>query len=361
MSALFDRRGILAGVFALAACGRHPDGSHANLNPRVPPLKSLTPVPVGCAVTLAELGDPAFQDVLLRNFSQITPTFEMKMNIVMRSDGSLHPDAADQLVAFARGKGLRVHGTSLVWYKHEPQAFKALDWQRDAFRSLYVRWIEGMVGRYRGQIAGWDVVNEPLTHEGDGLRHSLWSQNLGAEGHIVQAFQLAARADPNAVMFLNEYDLENRPAKRKRFLQLVESLLKQGAPIGGLGTQTHLELDRAKGELACTLRDLASFGLPVHVSELDISFSRWKRNPLPREELLRLQADRAMEVAEAFAALPAKQRYALTLWGLRDADSWLQLPPFDPARGDMPLAFYDNGTPKPMLRALADGLAKASR
>lgn len=352
------RRSLLAGLCACAACRSQPVPG-ASLDVKVPPLKTVTHIPVGCCVTTEDIINPSFAPLLLKNFSQITPSYEMKMNIALRPDGTLNCSAADKIVAFAVQNKLRVHGTSLVWYKHEPEAFMRLDGQRAAFADLYHFWIESMVKRYSGKVAGWDVINEPITHEGDKLRDSLWTRNLGPEDHMVLAFENAAAADPNAVHFINEYDLERKPAKRLVFMRLVESLLKKGAKIGGIGSQSHLEVDLPKGASKNAIADIASFGLPIHISELDVSLGRWRANAKPLAEKLADQAATTAEIADAFVALPDRQRYAITLWGLRDEDSWLQMPPFDPARGDLPLGFDDKGQPKPMLASLVNALQRA--
>ena len=150
------------------------------------------------------------------------------------------------------------------------------------------------------------MVNEPVAEDGDGLRDSLWSRTLGDLDHIVRAFDHAAEADPNAVLFINDYNLESRPKKRAAFMRLVEGLLKRGCKIGGLGTQTHIDIDLPKGAVAAPLKDLASFGLPIHLSELDISTNMKRVDVRSVDERLRLQAGQAAEAAEAFMALPAR-------------------------------------------------------
>jgi endo-1,4-beta-xylanase len=123
-------------------------------------------------------------------------------------------------------------------------------------------------------MAGWDVVNEPVAEDGDGLRDCHWSRALGMDGYMVRAFEQARAADPEAILFLNEYNLENIPRKGATFLKLVERLLKLGAPIGGIGTQSHLDIEIPAGQITRFMRDAASLGLPIHVSELDFPMQR---------------------------------------------------------------------------------------
>ena len=209
-----------------------------------------------------------------------------------------------------------------------------------------------MVRRYKPVARSWDVVNEPILDDGSGLRTSIWSRMLGEHEHIIRAFDVAATADPTAVLFLNEYHLELKPVKRVRFMRLVERLLSAGCKLGGIGCQTHIDIDMERGAIGTALKELASFGLPIHLSELDISTNMKRVDLRTVDDRLRLQADKAAEVADAFMALPEKQRFAFTLWGLRDKDSW-QRGPNGTGPSDRPTMFDDAGAPKPALGALA--------
>ncbi len=319
-----------------------------------PPLKSLTNAPMGCSTNLVALKDPAYAALLLRNFSQVTPEYEMKMNPITHTDGRLNFTLADNFMGFARQNRLRVHATTLVWYKHQPPYFMGLDGKGQVFADAYRNYLLTVVGRYRGQVVGWDVVNEPVWTDGTRLRDSLWSSNLGAEDYMMLAFEYAKQADPNAVLFINEFDLERLPRKRATFLNLVERLLKRGAKIDGIGTQSHVNINLPQGASTLTMRDLAALGLKIHVSELDVSLGRADRDNRSMDDKLKLQSAKAWEVVDAFMNLPASQRYALTMWGLMDKNTWLrQLPGRE---HDEPLAFYDDGQPKPMFWAMADRL-----
>jgi len=176
-----------------------------------------------------------------------------------------------------------------------------------------------------------------------------------------RAFDNAREADPNAALLINDYNLESLPKKRATFMRLVESLLKSGAPVTGIGTQTHIAADLKTGAVTDAIRDLASLGLSIHVSELDISLNRGRSLLTSPADLEAAQDRLAKEVAEAFAALPARQRFAFTVWGLRGGDSWLRSPKENPGPPwDQPLPFDDNGQPRPMLAALEQGFgAKA--
>ncbi len=140
-------------------------------------------------------------------------------------------------------------------------------------------------------------------------------------------------------------------------MRLAERLLKKGAKLGGLGTQSHLDIDVAPGAVTACIKDLASLGLPIHVSELDISLSRKLLELRTVADQLQAQARLAGETAEAFMALPERQRFAFSAWGLRDSDSWLRSPPNAGDGTDQPLLFDDYGQPKPAFESIARAFA----
>ena len=348
------RRSAIASAFAVSACGREAASQPPGRPIVATPLKSIAATPVGACVQHAQIDDPVYAELFTRNYSQLTPEWEMKMEYILQNDGSFRFDRPDAIAAFARRNGIRLYGTTLVWYSQEMPAFLKLDGQGKRFADAYRNYILAVAGRYRGQAAGWDVVNEPVADDGVDLRQSLWTRNLGVDEHMILAFHHAKEADPDAVLFINDFNLEHTPKKRATFLRTVERLLKAGAPIGGIGTQSHLDIDETRpGLCRAALRDLASLGLPIHVSELDVSLgARPDFSHLP--DLLRRQADLTRELAGAYMDLPRDQRFAFTVWGLRDSDSWLH------ARRstEQPLPFDGAGRPKPMFQALAETLSR---
>lgn len=347
---MIGRRAFLASTLALAACERFAAAETPSAGD-LPSLKSAT-FPIGAAARSNQSDDPAWRALALRNLDQITPEWEMKMEAIVGDDGALRFDGADRLAAFARDNGLRLHGHTLIWYAQENPFFRGLPEAR--FGAEYDRYIAAVVGRYRGRAVSWDVVNEPVGEDGSGLRDCLWSQRLGPDGYMVRAFGQARAADPQAVLFLNDYNLENIPAKGATFLRTVERLLKAGAPVDGIGTQSHLDIEIPAGQIRAWMSDAASLGLPIHVSELDASLRRDSpvdlRSPAQRRKQ---QVARVGELAEAFMALPERQRFAFTCWGLRDTDSWLRQGDRDDGR-DSPLPFDAAGGPNPMARVLVD-------
>jgi endo-1,4-beta-xylanase len=345
------RRGFVAASLALAACSPKAVGQ-----PRltIPPLKSVAPFPVGTCIQAAQLDDPAFAALVAAQVSQLTPEWELKMEYVLQDGGGYRFDAPDRIAAFCADHGLRFFGHTLIWYAQKPALFKRLLGDAGAFRDAFAAYVNTVVGRYRGRIAGWDVVNEAVSDDGAGWRDSLWSQALGPLEHMRFAYQLAHAADPAADLFLNDYNLESNPTKRATFLRLAEALLKAGAPLTGLGTQTHVAADLAPGAITAAVRDLAGLGLKVRISEMDVSLARARGLVNRRADLQRRQAALYAEAAQALAALPARQRFDFTFWGLEDSRSWLRHE--DPT--DAPLPFDDAGRPKPVALAWEQALGR---
>jgi len=351
------RRSLLAAPLALAACERFAAAGPVTAQ-AITPLKSA-PFPVGTACKTSHIVDPAWVALARTHISQLTPEWEMKMEYILGDGpGRLRFDSPDRLAAFAKAQGVPMHGHTLIWYSQGQQAFAGLD--DAAFDRAFDGYIAAVAGRYRGIARSWDVVNEPILDDGSGLRDCHWSQRYGQDGYILRAFEKAQAADPDAVLFLNEYNLEGVPAKGATFLRLVERLLKAGCPLQGIGTQSHLWIDIEAGAIAASIRDLAQFGLPIHVSELDVTLRT--DNPLdlrPQAERMARQVDRVTELAEAFVALPAAQRFAFTVWGLRDTDSWYRQGEKDDGK-DRPLPFDGAGNPNPMAVALARAFGTAT-
>lgn len=351
-----SRRTLLSATAAigLGACTDAP----VPYPTQTPPLKSLVPFRVGTACMTGQFNDETWAKLVQTHFNQLTPEWEMKMEYILQEDGSYRFDAPDLIAKTARDHGLALFGHALIWYAQDHPWFKNLVNDRRRFAADYDRYIQTVAGRWADQIVGWDVVNEPVTYEGDALRQCVWSEGLGGtDAYIIRAFEQARMAAPSAVLFLNDYDLENKPNKGATYLKLVERMLKQGVPITGLGTQSHLEIDIPAGQIRAFMNELAQFGLPIHVAELDASLrSRQMLKKLePRSKRVALQSERVAELAEAFMALPRAQQFAFTLWGVRDTDSWLRRGNEDDGK-DSPLLFDTDGYTNPLFGTLATAL-----
>ncbi len=357
MPPMIDRRALIAAIPAatlLSACNGH--AQEGGPTAPVPPLKMAAPFAVGTCVSTDSIDDPPLRDLILSNFSQLTAEWQMKMETILKDDGTFAFEKPDAIVDFAGQNSLRVHAHTLIWYAQNPVAFQRIDGKGSAFAAAYRNYIAAVAGRYRGRVVSWDVVNEPVSDEGGTLRDCLWSRNLGMMDYMLSAFHLAREADDQAVLFINDYWLEKRPEKRRAFMHLVEQLLKAGAPIGGIGSQTHLDIGVDPASIKPAIHDLASFGLPIHISEMDISTRFGARNFSSAQDRSAQQARLVHEAVDAFMGLPAHQRFAITMWGVRDSDSWLANPP-NPVDLDRPLLFDAEGRPKQAASAFIAALS----
>jgi endo-1,4-beta-xylanase len=350
------RRAFIGGFMGLGlgACGK-VGGSKANVQslPEITwPLKDFVPSAVGCCVMLHQLKDPQYKQLLLENFNQITPEFEMKMEVICQANGLMDFTRPDQIAGFARDNGLRLHGTTINWYAEDPPYFQSLKSSPSEFKSQYIHYIRTLVSRYRGLCSGWDVLNEPVAEDGDGYRGGIWTEVLGEDVWRL-IFDTARENDSRSILFINDYHLESKPKKLDSYLRLIERLLKQNVPIGGIGTQCHADIAMPKGGMKKAVKEIAEFGLPIHISELDVSLVVEKPLLMTTQEKAMAQARVFEEAAEAFLDIEPSKRYAFTLWGLRDKDSWIRGQP--DGGNDMPLIFDDNGRPKPLKQALARG------
>lgn len=354
----FSRRAFVGSALALAACeGQGPATAAAQpaRSGPLPRLRDLVPFPVGTQLVSDHLAIPSVVDLASTQFDQITTGYDLKMEYLVQPDGRLRFDGPDALAAFADANGQSLHGHTLVWYADEPEFFQRLDGRQAAFERAYDNHITTVAGRYAGRMRSWDVVNEPVTDEGRSLRESLWTRNLGQDGHFERAFHLTHEADPGALLFTNEYHLESKPHKRRTFLNLIERMLSRGVPIHGIGHQSHLLCDLPRGAVAEAMREIASLGLPIHMSEVDVSLQS-ERPFGSRRDREAAQIRLYQETIEAYMDLPRIQQFAYTIWGVRDAESWVRQDWYGGDHTDAPLLWDDNGLPKPTYWAVADAM-----
>jgi endo-1,4-beta-xylanase len=306
-------------------------------------------VPVGVAVEPDFLDDPAYRATLLREFNAITPENAMKW-------GPVHPTArgwsfapADRLVELAEAHGLSVHGHALVWHRQLPSWVDGGMTPRRLAGELAGH-VETLVGRYRGRVASWDVVNEAVADRG-GLRRTVFLDALGP-GYVADAFRLAHAADPAARLYYNDYGADALSPKADAVHDLVRRLLHDGVPLHGVGLQMHLRAARPPAPAAITahVARLAALGLAVRISEMDVRIRRLRRgDPLARQRRVYEDAIAACAGIPGFAGV--------TFWGLSDAHSWVHAE----FGADAPLLFDRDYAPKPAYFGVRDALAAGRR
>jgi GH35 family endo-1,4-beta-xylanase len=298
------------------------------------------------------------------HFNAVTPENCMKPERIHPDEDRWQFEQADALVGWARQNQMSIHGHTLVWHAQTRDWFFR-EGDKDKVTQRLKDHIQTLVGRYRTKIQSWDVVNEAINDGGnqetaqtENLRNSQWMQTLGPE-FLTLAFQFAHQADPDAILYYNDYNIESGP-KHASSLVLLKRLLKEGAPIHAVGIQGHWrsgnvpfdDIDRA-------ISDYASLGLKVGITELDITIrgasggqlgrgfgrERLRNAPPPSQADLQTQAD---DYARLFAIFEKHKDVIerVTFWGLNDRRTW--------RFGQHPLPLDANNHPKPAYAAIVN-------
>jgi endo-1,4-beta-xylanase len=314
-------------------------------------------------------GQDRLSEVIARwHFDALTAENSMKPENIHPAEGRFAFGEADRLMEIAAQQDALVVGHTLVWHQQTPQWFFTDREGNPASRAQVLdrlrTHITCVVGRYRGRISEWDVLNEVISDKDEEfLRPNSWLHITGEE-YISEAFRTAHAADAKATLIYNDYNIE-RGAKHEKTLRFLKSLREQGVPVHAVGIQGHwsvAEPDLSVIETA--IRNFAALGLKVKITELDISvlppksegkgaMATLENNPftagLPAEMDAQL-AHRYRELFELFL----KYREVIdrvTLWGVHDGPSWLNNFPIR-GRTDYPLLFDRQGQPKAAFHAV---------
>lgn len=325
---------------------------------------------IGVALNQRQFSELATNDAALAKLhcNSVSPENALKWEEIHPRPGPDGYDfaAADRYVEFGEKNGMHIVGHTLIWHGQTPrwvfqgEGTNAIT--RDALLERMRDHIHTVVGRYKGRIKTWDVVNEALNDDGS-LRRSQWYRIIG-EDYIAKAFEYAHEADPNAELRYNDYSIENLP-KRKGTIALVKKLQEQHVPISGLGSQTHANLTWPEPELLdSALTEFAELGLPISITELDVDASERGQRRQSAEVSENAQAGPGGVVTSADQKLTEQYRSLfriflkhrkhiklVTFWGVTDRSSW--------RRFGNPLLFDREGKPKPCFDAVIQTTAKS--
>ena len=354
--------------------------------------------------------------LLKEQFNQISPENDLKWQMLHPREGKdgYEFGSADAFVNFGLSNKMYLVGHTLVWHSQTPNwvfagtnpppasatnsapvaaqntnapgtnrfgrarfgagfgGFGRYNGPRASHEELLQRMrehIQTVVGRYKGKIKVWDVVNEALA-DGPGtnlLRSSLWLEIIGPD-FITKAFEYAHEADPNAILRYNDYGLEN-PAKRKKLATLIKSLQAQKVPVHAIGSQAHVNVSMNFDTMDQALTEIETLGLPIHITELDVNSAQAGQRGFGADIANNagstqggLVSDADKKLADAYAGIFrafVKHRDSVkmvTFWGVNDANSWR-------ANGK-PLLFDGNSQPKPAFDAViraASGQSKSTQ
>jgi endo-1,4-beta-xylanase len=339
-------------------------------------------------------------------FNQISPENDLKWQLIHPREGVDGYDfgPADAFVNFGLSNNMALVGHTLVWHSQTPNwvfagtnppptnatsvaaantnspatnrfgrggfgggfgRYNGPRATRDELLQRMSNHIHTVVGRYKGKVKVWDVMNEALA-DGQGtnvLRNSLWLEIIGPD-FIAKAFEYAHEADPDAILRYNDYGLENA-AKRKKLIILIKSLQSQKVPVHAIGSQAHVNVSMSFETMDQALREIAALGLPIHITELDVNSAAGGQRGLGADIANNaaatqggLVSDADKKLADAYAGIFrafVKHRDSvkmITFWGANDAVSWR-------ANGK-PLLFDGNDQPKPAFDAVIADAKKAA-
>ena len=331
---------------------------------------------VGTALSLDQIvgKEPAVLSLVEKHFSSITPENILKWEEVHPAPNRYHFDAADRFVALGEKNKMFIVGHTLVWHHQTP------DWvfqdsagnplNREALLERMREHIFTVMGRYRGRIHAWDVVNESVTADGQ-MRKSKWLEIIG-EDYVLKAFEFARQADPHAQLYYNDYDNE-KPPQTEGVVRLVRNLQSKGVRIDGVGIQGHWFLDQPRiGEIERPIQTLSALGVKVMITELDISAlpfyavdsratdlsafdpaTQKRYNPYPDgipDSAQKALADRYTELFALFRKYRGTVS-RVTFWAVHDGQSWRNYLPIR-GRTDYPMLFDRSCKPKPAFDAV---------
>lgn len=346
--------------------------------------------------TFRRSAEQAAKDVALvkEQFNQISPENDLKWQLTHPREGKDGYDftGSDAFVNFGVSNKMYIVGHTLIWHSQTPiwvfagtnpppaaasnsstnsapgggfgfGRYAGPRASRDELLERMRDHIHTVVGRYKGKIKAWDVVNEAIA-DGPGtniLRDTLWLEIIGPD-FIAKAFQYAHEADPDAILRYNDYGLEN-PAKRKKLATLVKTLQAQNVPIHAIGSQAHNNVTMTFERMDEALTEIAALGLPIHITELDVNSATGGQRGFGADISANASAtqgglvsDADKKLADAYAGIfraflkHSDSVKLVTFWGANDANSWR-------AQGK-PLLFDTECKPKPAFDAV---VAEAKR
>ena len=322
--------------------------------------------------------DTAAVRIIQRHFNTITAENCMKCGPLQPVEGMFNFKLSDQFVEFGMQNQMFIVGHNLVWHSQAPKWFfvdeKGNDVSREVLISRMKNHIQTVVGRYKGKVKGWDVVNEAILDDGTWRQSKLYT--IIGPDFLKLAFQFAHEADPDAELYYNDYSMA-LPGRREGVVKMVKELQKDGIRIDGIGMQGHCSMEFPKTEeFEKSILAFGSLGVKVMITELDISALPSPKNKQGADVDSRVAYNSELnpftnglpaEVEKAHAA-----RYAeffdlflkhsdkisrVTLWGVQDGQSWKNNFPV-PGRTDYPLLFDRKYQPKSFIKSLLSGPEK---
>ncbi len=328
-------------------------------DPGVDPTSSLKDTAKGFSIGMAVRDSRLsgkYDELLRKDFNNLTSEFQMKMDVMYPSEGNYNFGPADAIVNYAEANDIEVHGHALIWHNSTPSWVENFSGTDAEFETMIEDYITTVLTRYKGKVRSWDVVNEAIADGSNDLRFddSVFRRRMGPD-YIEKCYRFARNADPDVLLFYNDYNMAAVEGKRNAMFAIVDNLMTENL-IDGIGAQLHISYNGpSRNDIQAVVDGTVSRNLLIHFAELDI-----RANPEENNSLTSLSSQRAIdqsnkykELAEIYDAVPAANKFALTVWGLKDDESWLLdfwgVP-------DWPLLFDAAFNPKPAYQGFLEGL-----
>lgn len=318
---------------------------------------------IGAAINAAQIEEkePNAAILIPQQFNSITPENIMKCEVIHPQWDKYNFDLADKYVAYGKKNKMFIVGHTLVWHSQLSPFINNIQ-SSDSLMMFMTNHINTVVGRYAGKVNSWDVVNEALNEDGT-LRKSIFLEKLG-EDYLRKAFELAAKADPNAELYYNDYNIE-QPKKRAGAIALIKKVQASGTKINGVGIQAHWSINGPPlQDIENSIIEFSALGLKISFTELDLTVlpNPWDlkgadvnqnfegspfMNPYPNglpDSLQRKLAKGYEDLFKLFIKYKNKIE-RVTFWGVNDGQSWLNGWPIK-GRTNYPLLFDSNFKPK---------------
>jgi len=285
-----------------------------------------------------------YTTILAQQYASITPENELKWSATEPNRGSFSYTQGDAILNFGKRNNQLVRGHNLAWGQYNPNWLTNGGFSATQKQDILKNHISNVAGHYKGQLYAWDVVNEAVNDNGNGLKNNVWYPSVS--NYIELAFQYASQADSATKLFYNDYSAEGTNAKSNYIYDLVRRLKQNSIPIHGVGLQAHFSLGYSPSisDITTNINRLASAGLEVHITELDISLDGGSGS-----DQQKYQAQATLYSNLLRACLNANSCTHFISWGFTDKYTWL-------GSGKQPLPFNQNYQNKPAFDALAAAL-----
>ena len=286
----------------------------------------------GTAIAASRLSNSTYSTIAAREFNMITAENEMKPDATQPQRGQFNFSSGDQIYNWATQRGLKVRGHTLAWHAQQPGWMQGLSGSN--LRQAMIDHINGVMAHYRGKLHSWDVVNEAFNEDGSRRQSNL--QGTGNDW-IEVAFRTARNADPTTKLCYNDYNIENWSyGKTQGVYRMIQDFKSRGVPIDCVGLQTHFTGGSSlPGNFQTTLSSFAALGVDVLLTEVDVTNS---------------STSQYAGLTQACMNVP--RCTGITVWGVRDSDSWRS--------NESPLLFDGNGNKKAAYNSVLNALNAAT-